>query len=72
MGVQRYIVVEWCCKNVNQFLLGFCDHIGINNGHPLSSNFHILLALCKCGKHRDVSLPKTHFVIQEQKKHSIH
>ncbi len=48
-GVQRYIVVEWGCKNVKHFLLGFCDPLGINNGHPLSSNSQICLALCKCG-----------------------
>ncbi len=53
--------------------MGFCDPLGINNGYPLSSNFQIFLALCKCGRtHRDVSLVKTHFVIQEQQKHSIH
>ncbi len=37
------------CKNVNHFLLGFCDPLGINNGHPLSSNFQIFLAWCKFG-----------------------
>ncbi len=62
-GVQRYIVIEWRLKNVNHFLLGFCDPLGINNGHQLSSNFQIYLGLCKCvTKHRYVSLAKLHFV----------
>ncbi len=62
------------CNNVNNFLLGFCDPLGINNGHPLSSNFQIYIyPYVNVGqKHRDVFLAKTHFVIQEQKKHSIH
>ncbi len=48
---------------------------GTNNGHPLCSNFQIsdFEPYVNVGqKHRDVSLAKTHFVIQEQKKHSIH
>ncbi len=49
-------------KNVNQFLLGICDPLGINDGHPLSSYFHISLDISKCEtKHTNVFIIKRPF-----------
>ncbi len=56
MGVQRYLVVECGLQKCQPFLQGFCDPLGINNSHALSSNFQIFLALCKCGRKTQICL----------------